>query len=100
MSADPLFCMTVKDVFSIRGRGTVAIGKVERGTLSTGDEIFIQGPGPAIKVTVSGLEMLRKTLNQVKAGDEVGVLLVNITKDEIHQGDLLTGGKSISTGMT
>jgi elongation factor Tu len=91
MSTDPTFRMTVEDVFSIRGRGTVATGKVESGSLSKGDEIFISRGGAYKKVVVSGLEMFRKTLDQVNAGDNVGVLLAEVTKDDLQRGDVLTG---------
>ena len=91
MSSDPLFRMTVADVFFIRGRGTVVTGQIESGTLNVHDEIYIQRSGSARKVTVTGIEMFRKILDQARAGDNVGVLLRDITKQEVEKGDVLLG---------
>ena len=91
MSNDHMFRMKVEDVFMIRGRGTVAIGRIESGTLSTGDEVDIHGPGGNKRVVVAGLEMLQKTLNQVGAGDNVGVLLKDVSKDDVQRGYILLG---------
>jgi len=89
MSTDPFFRMTVEDVFSIKGRGTVVTGKIESGTIQVGDEISIQGKSGEKKTTVTGLEMFRKTLSQAKAGDNVGLLLKDVAKPHIQQGDVL-----------
>lgn len=91
MAADPLFRMTVEDVFSIRDRGTVVTGQIESGSLSVGDEITLNHQGTSKKVVVSGIESFHKTLKQVQAGNNVGVLLRNIDKTDIQQGDVLTG---------
>ncbi len=87
MPTDPSFRMTVDDVFSIAGRGTVVTGKVESGTLRLGDEVVIRSGGSAgIKATVAGIEMFRKTLFETKAGDAVGILLRDIKKDQVTRG--------------
>jgi len=89
MSTDPFFRMTVEDVFSIKGRGTVVTGKIESGTIQVGDEISIQGKSGEKKTTVTGLEMFRKTMSQANAGDNVGLLLKNIAKQDVQPGDVL-----------
>ena len=61
MSTDPSFRMTVEDVFSIKGRGTVVTGKIENGTIKVGDEIVVQGKSGEVKTIVTGIEMFRKT---------------------------------------
>jgi elongation factor Tu len=91
MSTDPSFRMTIADVFFIRGRGTVVTGQIESGTLNVDDEIYIQRSNSSRKVTVTGIEMFRKILDQAKAGDNVGVLLRDITKQEVEKGDVLLG---------
>ena len=91
MSADPSFRMRVADVFFIRGRGTVVTGQIESGTLNVNDEIYIQRSNFSKRVTVTGIEMFRKILDQAKAGDNVGVLLRDITKQEVEKGDVLLG---------
>ncbi len=93
MSTDPLFRMTVEDVFSIKGRGTVVTGKIEAGTLSVGDQVFLRGEGYVKKIEVTGLEMFRKLLDQAKAGDAVGVLLGGISRDDVSRGDVLLGSE-------
>ena len=89
MSTDPFFRMTVEDVFSIKGRGTVVTGKIETGTIKIGDEITIQGRNGEKRTIVSGIEMFRKTMNQAGTGDNVGLLLKDIARPEIQQGDVL-----------
>ncbi len=91
MTTDPLFRMTVEDVFSIKGRGTVAVGKIESGTLHVGDKIRItrQNGGIGNTSVVSGLEMFRKTVKEATAGDTVGVLLRDISRDDLQRGDIL-----------
>ena len=83
------FLMAVEDVFSITGRGTVATGRVERGTVKVGDVVEIVGLGDTREVTVTGLEMFQKTLDESVAGDNVGVLLRGVQKDEIERGMVL-----------
>ena len=94
MSSDPSFRMTVEDVFFIRGRGTIVTGQIESGTLNVNDEVYIQRFGSGRKVTVTGIEMFRKQLDQARAGDNVGVLLREITKPEVDKGDVLLGSYS------
>lgn len=90
------FLMPVEDVFSITGRGTVGTGRVERGTVKVGDEIEIVGLSTENrKTTVTGVEMFRKLLDKAEAGDNIGVLLRGIQKDEIERGQVLCKTGSI-----
>jgi elongation factor Tu len=90
------FLMAVEDIFTITGRGTVATGRVERGKLRVGEEVEIVGLRPAAKRTVvTGIEMFRKTLDETVAGDNVGVLLRGVEKDEIERGMVLAKPGSI-----
>ncbi len=93
MATDPLFRMTVEDVFSIKGRGTVVTGTIESGALRVGDTIRITRQNGAIgkTVVVSGLETFRKTVKEVTAGNTVGVLLKDVAKSDIERGDILGG---------
>ncbi|MBQ2897669.1 MAG: elongation factor Tu [Clostridia bacterium] len=94
--ADLPFLMPVEDVFSITGRGTVATGRVERGQLRTSEEVEIVGlTDEARKVVVTGIEMFRKILDYAEAGDNVGVLLRGIQRDEIERGQVLAKPGSI-----
>ncbi len=87
---DKPFLMAIEDVFTISGRGTVVTGRVERGTLKVGDEVEIVGLSDEIRKTVvTGIEMFRKTLDEAVAGDNVGVLLRGIGKDEVERGQVL-----------
>ena len=86
---DKPFLMSIEDVFSIKGRGTVATGRVERGVVKVGDEIEIVGLRPTRKTVVTGVEMFRKTLDQGQAGDNIGVLLRGIEKEDIERGQVL-----------
>nr|AYD72387.1 elongation factor Tu [Acetabularia peniculus] len=90
------FLMAVEDVFSITGRGTVATGRVERGTIKVGDSIDIVGLKQTQNTTVTGLEMFQKTLDESVAGDNVGVLLRGIQKDDIERGMVLSKPGSIT----
>lgn len=91
------FLMPVEDVFSISGRGTVATGKVERGVINTGDEVEIVGiVEDRRKTVVTGIEMFRKTLDHAEAGDNAGLLLRGIAKDEIERGQVLSKTGSIN----
>ena len=83
---DKPFLMPVEDVFSITGRGTVGTGRVERGIIKQGDEVEIIGFGETRKTVVTGVEMFRKLLDQAQAGDNVGLLLRGIDKDELERG--------------
>ncbi len=87
---DKPFLMPVEDVFSITGRGTVATGRVERGIITTGEEVEIVGINPEIKKTVvTGVEMFRKMLDEGKAGDNIGALLRGVDRTEIERGQVL-----------
>lgn len=81
------FKMTVEDVFTITGRGTVVTGHVESGSVQINDTVLINGSRP---VVVTGIEMFRKTLDVAVAGDNCGILLRDVTRDEISQGDVLS----------
>ena len=83
---DKPFLMPVEDVFSITGRGTVATGRIETGIVKVGDEVQILGLGADRKTTVTGVEMFRKLLDQGEAGDNVGLLLRGVDKNEIKRG--------------
>ena len=88
--ADLDFLMPVEDVFSITGRGTVATGRVERGTVKVGDEVELVGlTEESRKTTVTGVEMFKKLLPQAEAGDNIGALLRGIQKNEIERGQVL-----------
>ena len=86
---DKPFLMATEDVFSITGRGTVVTGRVERGTVTVGDEVDIVGLAETRIVTVTGLEMFQKTLEESVAGDNVGVLLRGIQKEDVQRGMVL-----------
>ena len=92
---DKPFLMSVEDVFSITGRGTVATGRIERGIVKVGDEIEIIGLGESQKTTCTGVEMFRKELGEGQAGDNVGVLLRGIEKDDIQRGHVIAVPGSI-----
>ena len=92
---DKPFLMPVEDVFSISGRGTVATGRVERGIVNVGDEVEIVGITDTRKTVATGVEMFRKLLDQGQAGDNVGVLLRGVKKDEIERGQVLAEPASI-----
>jgi elongation factor Tu len=93
---DKPFLMPVEDVFSIKGRGTVATGRVERGIVKVQEEVEIVGFGETRKTVVTGVEMFRKLLDEGRAGDNIGVLLRGIAKDEIFRGQVLAAPKSIT----
>ena len=94
---DRPFLMPVEDVFSIKGRGTVGTGRVERGVVNVGDEIELVGLTPEVRKTVvTGVEMFRKTLGTGQAGDNVGVLLRGVEKDELTRGQVLAAPGSIT----
>ena len=92
---DKPFLMPVEDVFSIKGRGTVATGRIERGIVRIQEEIEIIGFAETRKSVVTGVEMFRKILDEGRAGDNVGVLLRGVAKDEIFRGQVLAAPKSI-----
>ncbi len=86
---DQPFLMPVEDVFTITGRGTVATGRVERGVVKLQDEVEIVGLGKEAKTVVTGVEMFRKLLDQAEAGDNIGVLLRGIQREDIERGQVL-----------
>ncbi len=90
------FLMPVEDVFSITGRGTVATGRIERGVVKVGEEVQLVGFGATKKTVVTGVEMFRKLLDQGEAGDNVGLLLRGIEKNEIERGMVLAKPGSIT----
>ena len=92
---DKPFLMPVEDVFSITGRGTVATGRIERGRVKVGDEVEVIGYSDTRKVIVTGVEMFRKLLDEGLAGDNVGVLMRGIGKDDIERGQVLAKPGSI-----
>ncbi|GAB6184002.1 elongation factor Tu [Thermodesulfovibrio hydrogeniphilus] len=93
---DKPFLMPIEDVFSISGRGTVVTGRVERGIIKVGDEVEIVGLGPTRKTVATGVEMFRKILDEGRAGDNIGVLLRGIGKDEVERGMVLAKPGSIT----
>ncbi|MBI4299791.1 MAG: elongation factor Tu [Chloroflexi bacterium] len=93
---DKPFLMPIEDVFGIKGRGTVATGRIERGVVKVGDEIEIVGFKPTTKTVVTGVEMFRKTLDYGEAGDNVGCLLRGVDRDEIERGQVLAQPGSIT----
>jgi len=93
---DKPFLLPVEDVFSIPGRGTVATGRVEQGIVKVGDAIEIVGIKESSKTTCTGVEMFRKELDEGRAGDNVGILLRGVAKDEIERGQVLSAVGSIN----
>jgi elongation factor Tu len=86
---DKPFLMSIEDIFSITGRGTVVTGRIDRGIVKVGDEVEIVGFGETKKTVVTGVEMFRKILDQGQAGDNVGCLLRGVGKDEVERGQVL-----------
>ncbi len=93
---DKPFLMSIEDVFTISGRGTVVTGRVERGTLKLNDEVEIVGLKPTKKTVVTGIEMFRKSLDEAIAGDNAGVLLRGIARDEVERGQVLAKPGSVT----
>ncbi|HEX7259695.1 MAG TPA: elongation factor Tu, partial [Candidatus Saccharimonadia bacterium] len=93
---DKPFLMPIEDVFSIKGRGTVATGRIEQGKVAVGDEIEIVGIRDTKKTTVTGVEMFKKLLPDAQAGDNVGALLRGIERDDIERGQVLAKPGSIT----
>jgi elongation factor Tu len=93
---DKPFLMPVEDVFSITGRGTVATGRVERGVIKVGEQVEIVGIREKQTTTVTGVEMFRKLLDQGQAGDNVGLLLRGIDKDEVERGMVICKPSSVT----
>jgi elongation factor Tu len=93
---DKPFLMPIEDVFSIKGRGTVATGRVEQGIVKVNEEVEIVGIRPTTKSVVTGVEMFKKNLDQGQAGDNVGVLLRGVERDDIERGQVLAKPGSIT----
>jgi elongation factor Tu len=95
-STEKPFLMSIEDVMSITGRGTVVTGKVEQGVVKIGDEVEIVGLRPTTKTTVTGIEMFRKLLDEGRAGDNLGALLRGTKKEEVERGQVLCKPGSIT----
>jgi len=93
---DKPFLMPIEDVFSISGRGTVVTGRVERGVIKVGEEVEVVGIRPTLKTVCTGVEMFRKTLDQGQAGDNVGILLRGVKREEVERGQVVSRPGSIT----
>ena len=93
---DKPYLMPIEDVFSISGRGTVVTGRIDRGVIKVGDEVEIIGIRETHKSTCTGVEMFRKLLDQGQAGDNVGVLLRGVKREDVERGQVLAAPKSIT----
>jgi elongation factor Tu len=93
---DKDFLMPIEDVFSISGRGTVVTGRVERGVVKVSEEVEIVGISPTTKTVVTGVEMFRKVLDEGRAGDNIGVLLRGVKREEVERGQVLAKPGSIT----
>jgi len=93
---DKPFLMPIEDVFSISGRGTVVTGRLERGLIKVGDEVEIVGIRPTHKTVCTGVEMFRKTLDEGQAGDNIGVLLRGVKREEVERGQVVAKPGSIT----
>ena len=93
---DKPFLMPVEDVFTITGRGTVATGRVERGQVKVGDNVEIVGIKDTLASVVTGVEMFRKLLDYAEAGDNIGVLLRGVSRDQVERGQVLAKPKSVN----
>ena len=93
---DKPFLMSIEDVFTITGRGTVVTGRVERGKLNLNDEVEIVGIKPTKKTVVTGIEMFKKSLDYAEAGDNAGVLLRGISREEVERGQVLAKPGSVT----
>jgi len=93
---DKPFLLPVEDVFSISGRGTVVTGRVERGMIKVGEEVEVVGIRPTLKTVCTGVEMFRKTLDQGQAGDNVGVLLRGVKREDVERGQVVSKPGSIT----
>jgi len=93
---DKPFLMPIGDVFSISGRGTVVTGRVDRGIIKTGEEVEVVGIRPTFKTVCTGVEMFRKTLDEGRAGDDIGVLLRGTKREEVERGQVVAKPGSIT----
>jgi elongation factor Tu len=92
---DKPFLMPIEDIFSIEGRGTVVTGRIERGVVKVGEEVEIVGIKDTMKTTVTGIEMFNKQLDQGQAGDNAGILLRGVKKEELTRGQVLSKTGSV-----
>src|SRR5205807_7139695 len=92
---DKPFLMPVEDVFGIKGRGTVATGRIERGIVKVSDEVELVGVKPTRKVVITGVEMFKKLLDEGRAGDNVGCLIRGIQREDIERGQVLAKPGSV-----
>jgi elongation factor Tu len=93
---DKPFLMPIEDIFSIEGRGTVVTGRVERGAVKVGEEVEIVGIKDTATTTVTGVEMFNKQLDQAQSGDNAGILLRGVKKEDIHRGQVLSKKGSVT----
>jgi len=93
---DKPFLLPVEDVFSISGRGTVVTGRVERGKVMVGDPVEVVGIRPTIKTVCTGVEMFRKVLDQGQAGDNIGILLRGVKREEVERGQVVAAPGTIT----
>ncbi len=93
---DKPFLMPVEDIFSIEGRGTVVTGRIERGKIKIGQEVEVIGLKPTLKTTVTGIEMFNKSLQEGLAGDNAGILVRGLKKEDIHRGQVLAATGSVT----
>mgnify|MGYP001617311397 FL=1 len=93
---DKPFLMPIEDVFSIKGRGTVVTGRIDRGVVHVNEEMEIVGIHPTSKTVVTGVEMFRKQLDEGQAGDNVGLLLRGVEKDQVERGQVIAKPGSIT----
>jgi elongation factor Tu len=97
---DKPFIMPIEDIFSIQGRGTVVTGRIERGICKVGEEMEIVGFRPTRKTVVTGVEMFKKLLDEGRAGDNVGLLLRGVEKDEVERGQVIAKPGTITPHTT
>jgi elongation factor Tu len=95
-TADKAFLMAIEDVFSIEGRGTVVTGRIEQGKVKVGEKVELVGLKDTTETTCTGVEMFNKTLDEGMAGDNVGILLRGVKKDDVERGQVLASPKSIT----
>lgn len=93
---DKPFLMPIEDIFSIEGRGTVVTGKIERGIIKVGEEVEVVGIKDTQKTTVTGIEMFNKSLNEGMAGDNAGILLRGLKKEDVHRGQVIAKPGSVT----
>eukprot|EP00595_Chromulina_sp_UTEXLB2642_P000926 CAMPEP_0196761408 /NCGR_PEP_ID=MMETSP1095-20130614/639_1 /TAXON_ID=96789 ORGANISM="Chromulina nebulosa, Strain UTEXLB2642" /NCGR_SAMPLE_ID=MMETSP1095 /ASSEMBLY_ACC=CAM_ASM_000446 /LENGTH=305 /DNA_ID=CAMNT_0042110921 /DNA_START=338 /DNA_END=1255 /DNA_ORIENTATION=+ len=94
---DKPFLMPVEDTFSISGRGTVATGRIEQGSIKTGDDMDLVGITPTVRTTCTGVEMFHKQMDYGQAGDNVGILLRSLKREEVRRGQVLAAVNSVKT---